>query len=459
MRERGRGPAGVRRSACGRTACATWCCSAWAAPRWPRRCCGAASPRRPALPRLTRARLDRRGHDRARCRARSTPPARCSSSPPSPGHDRAAVAVRAFLLARPTRRQLRRDHRSGLGPGGARARARLPGGVPRRPRHRRALLGAVGVRDRAGRADGGGRARRCSRAPTAPGGRRWRAIGPSSRPCARRRSRAPPAWLWLGAALSALARAGPRQADVPDRSLAAGPRPVARAAGGGVDRQARARASCRWPRSRRASPTATARIACSCGSPIRPARGGRGLGRAGARARVPRLCAGGPSGDRDAGRRTGRSRAPVPAGRAGRRGRRLGPSDQPLRPAQRAAGQGRDQPRARLRRGDARAARDRRRRRGRAAARCSRGLAPPDYVAIMGYVQPSAEFDAAVAELRAAIRDATQGRRRRSATDRASCTRPASSTRAGRRRALPAAAARRARRTSRSPAAATRSPR
>jgi transaldolase / glucose-6-phosphate isomerase len=32
--------------------------------------------------------------------------------------------------------------------------------------------------------------------------------------------------------------------------------------------------------------------------------------------------------------------------------------------------------------------------------------APPDYVAIMGYVQPSAQFDAAVAELRAAVRAA-----------------------------------------------------
>ncbi len=47
------------------------------------------------------------------------------------------------------------------------------------------------------------------------------------------------AGVWLGAALSALARRGPRQADVPDRPVAAGPRPVARAARGGVDGQAR----------------------------------------------------------------------------------------------------------------------------------------------------------------------------------------------------------------------------
>ena len=34
--------------------------------------------------------------------------------------------------------------------------------------------------------------------------------------------------------------------------------------------------------------------------------------------------------------------------------------------------------------------------------------APPHYVAIMGWVEPSDEFDAAVADLRAAIRDATK---------------------------------------------------
>ena len=36
------------------------------------------------------------------------------------------------------------------------------------------------------------------------------------------------------------------------------------------------------------------------------------------------------------------------------------------------------------------------------------GAGPPSYVAIMAYVQPSEEFDEAVAELRAAIRDATK---------------------------------------------------
>ncbi len=36
------------------------------------------------------------------------------------------------------------------------------------------------------------------------------------------------------------------------------------------------------------------------------------------------------------------------------------------------------------------------------------GAAPPDYVAIMGYVQPAAAFDAAIAELRTAIREKTR---------------------------------------------------
>ncbi len=58
------------------------------------------------------------------------------------------------------------------------------------------------------------------------------------------------------------------------------------------------------------------------------------------------------------------------------------------------------------------------------------GAAPPDYVAIMAYAEPSAELDAAIA------RAARGGARRDEGDDdvrlraRASCTRPASSTRA-----------------------------
>ena len=61
------------------------------------------------------------------------------------------------------------------------------------------------------------------------------------------------------------------------------------------------------------------------------------------------------------------------------------------------------------------------------------GAAPPDYVALMAYLQPSEEFDAA--PRRAARGDPRRDAapRRRSATAPASCTRPASSTRAARR--------------------------
>ena len=36
------------------------------------------------------------------------------------------------------------------------------------------------------------------------------------------------------------------------------------------------------------------------------------------------------------------------------------------------------------------------------------GLGAPSYLAVMGYVEPSADFDAAVSELRQTVRDATQ---------------------------------------------------
>ena len=43
-----------------------------------------------------------------------------------------------------------------------------------------------------------------------------------------------------------------------------------------------------------------------------------------------------------------------------------------------------------------------------ALRRCSRDAEPPHYVAVMGYLAPSDELDAAIAELRAAIRDKTR---------------------------------------------------
>jgi glucose-6-phosphate isomerase len=83
----------------------------------------------------------------------------------------------------------------------------------------------------------------------------------------------------------------------------------------------------------------------------RPARARRRARRPRARARrcrTPR--------DHDAHARPHRPRTRVPAVGADRRGRRLGPRDQPVRPAERAAGEGRDQARARRLRSQARAA-------------------------------------------------------------------------------------------------------
>ncbi len=45
---------------------------------------------------------------------------------------------------------------------------------------------------------------------------------------------------------------------------------------------------------------------------------------------------------------------------------------------------------------------------GRPRTSCSQAAAPPKYVAIMAYVEPSDEFDAAIAELRAKLRDSTK---------------------------------------------------
>ena len=107
-----------------------------------------------------------------------------------------------------------------------------------------------------------------------------------------------------------------------------------------------------------------------------------------------------------------------------------------------------DNTNARARRG--RAGRARRRRR---STTLLDGLAPPRYVAIMGYLPTSDEFDAAVARAaRALIRERTQRRRPRSATGRASCTRPASSTRAARRPAASCSSSTTPTTTSRSPA-------
>ena len=153
--------------------------------------------------------------------------------------------------------------------------------------------------------------------------------------------------------------------------------------------------------------------------------------------------------DADAGHaRRRRPRPDLLPGRVRGRGRRLGARDQPVRPAQRAGGQGQHQAGARR------------------PARCPSSTAagdeqlrallgdagPPHYVAIMGYLPPSDEFDAAVAELRAAIRAATgRGDDVRLRPALPALDRPAAQGRAAD-RPLPAARQRRRSATPRSPA-------
>ena len=170
-------------------------------------------------------------------------------------------------------------------------------------------------------------------------------------------------------------------------------RPLGRAADRGVDRQGRARACCRWPASRSATPDEYGddSVFVDLRDEEEPtptwARWRRSRARASPCSSWPH------NGAEDLGR-------DVLLRRVRRGGGRLGARHQPLRPTERAGGQGQHQQGAR----------------GRRPARSwSRGdlgdlldgAAPPHYVAIMGYVQPSDEFDAAVTEMRVELRERT----------------------------------------------------
>ena len=82
---------------------------------------------------------------------------------------------------------------------------------------------------------------------------------------------------------------------------------------------------------------------------------------------------------------------------------------------------------------------------------------PPQYVAIMGYLPPSDELDAAIGSLAVGRSGPPPAPPPRSATARASCTRPGSCTRAARRRVASCSWSMRPRATRTSPARATRS--
>ena len=234
-------------------------------------------------------------------------------------------------------------------------RARLPAHLPQRPRHRRALQRAVVLRPGPRGAHGRRRGRAAARR------RRGRAQLPELR--VRRRVERAVAGARVG-------RAGgrrPRQADLRHRPAAAVLRALGRAAHRRVDRQAgqghpaRGRRAGGRPRRLRPGPHLPAPAQRRA-----PRRGDRRQGRGAARGRPP--------GDRARDRRPRRPRADLLLRRVRDRHGRLGAGHQPVRPAQRAGGQGRDQPRAgRRRRGPARR---HRRRAARAARRPRRAELP-----------------------------------------------------------------------------------
>ena len=350
-------------------------------------------------------------------RPRSTSPRRCSWSRRSPaGRSRRCRSSSTSGRSGRDGAQLRRDHRPGL---------RRWQKLAAERGFRRVFLNDPDI---------GGRYSALSYfglVPAALHGRRRRGAARRRRRrragAARRTTRRANTGLWLGCALGELALARPRQADVRrrrrrSRASACGP-----SSSSPSRRASRARASCRSPTSRsaRRRPTATTASSCTCATPSDRRRGRR---------------------------RRRRRRSPPPASRSSRsrrtgaadlgrdlvlrrvrdRGRGLGAGDQPVRPAQRAGGQG-QRPSAVLdhRTGAARSAEA-----GDDALRALLGEpAPPSYVAILGYlaaVAPSSTPRSPSCARRSAT--ATQATRR-SATARATCTRPASSTRAARRRA------------------------
>ena len=365
-----------------------------------------------------RARLDRPGRDAARSRRRSTSTRRCSSSPRSPaGRSRRCRCSSTSGRRRPDGAHFVAVTDPGTSLEKLAARARLPPRVRQRPRHRRPLQRAVLLRARARGA------RRASTSRALLAGRPGRRAGVRAvRP--RHAQRRAVAGLRAG-------RAGARRAATSSRSSSTPPlaslRPVGRAARRRVDRQAGPRASCRSPTSRSAS------------------RSDYGDDRVFVHLRD----ADAPDEAQDAGvaalarRRAPGDHAPRARG-AGDLGRifffaefatavagwvlGINPFDQPNVQEAKDNTQARPAP---IGRGPARSRRRVRRR----AARAARRRRAAAYVAILGYLRRRASSTRAVADLRARDPRPRPRRRRRSATARASCTRPASSTRAARRRA------------------------
>ena len=121
-------------------------CSAWAAPRWPRRCCAAPSRTRADRPALHV--LDSTDAGAIGAVQDAIDPERTLFlvSSKSGGTIEPQLAVRPLLRARRRRGQLRGHHRPGHEPAGAGRAPPLPRAFRRRPGHRRALQRAVAVR-------------------------------------------------------------------------------------------------------------------------------------------------------------------------------------------------------------------------------------------------------------------------------------------------------------------------
>ena len=320
---------------------------------------------------------------------------RCSSSPPSPaGRSRRCSLFKHFHGRCERRRRpapLRRDHRPGL-LAGRPGRASTASGA--RSSTTPTSAGATG---------------RCRSSGSCPR-RSW---APTSRPAATRAGVAEQACAnydsprrttgsgWASRWASWRTQGRDKLTFVVDAPLAV-LRPLGRAARRRVDRQAGQGhpAGGRRAARRRRTPTATTASSCTCATPTSPTRRHDEA--------MAALAQGRPSGDHAERPRPGRTSggsSSSPSSRPPSPGWVLG--DQPVRPAQRAGGQGQHQPRARRVRGDRRPAR--RRDDDEPCRRCSARLgAAALRRRSWATSQPSDEFDAAVAELRAVIRDATK---------------------------------------------------
>ena len=407
----------VRQGRASTTASPTRCCSAWAARRSGPRSSAARSATSRAgssctcSTRPTRARSSRPSRpstSRRRCsssrRSRAGRSRRCRSS--STSTRRVSEAVGEDDAGEP----LRRDHRSGQRAGRAGRRARLPRRVPERPGHRRPLQRAVVLRARAGGADG--RRRRAA----ARAARRW----PSRRArttTTRRTTRA----CGSGCALGELALQGrDKLTFVVDEPIESFGLWVEQLIAESLGKQGKGTLPVAGEPIGRRTSYGDDRVFVHLQQKDAPEAGFAARCRAGRPATR-------------SSRSTWRARSTSAGSSSSPSSRRRSPGwvleHQPVRPAERAGGQGQHQARCSTS-DDVAGARGRRRRRAARARRQGRAAALRGDHGLRAAVGRVRRGDRRAAHERSATRPR---RRRRSATARASCTRRASSTRAGRR--------------------------